>query len=138
MIILTQEQIQGIRAHGERLYPNECCGVILGLVTEDVREAADTLPVDNARADGEAYHRFVILPEDFMRAELAARARGLEIIGVYHSHPDHPAAPSAYDREHAWPFYSYIIVSVEKGKAADIKSFTLSGDRSLMEEEEIG
>ncbi|MDR3209580.1 MAG: M67 family metallopeptidase [Oscillospiraceae bacterium] len=138
MIQLAETAARLIRAQSERIYPDECCGVLLGTVLEDDdRSAAAALPIDNARRDGEAYHRFVIEPEDFLRAELAARARGLDVIGVYHSHPDHPAAPSDYDREHALPFYSYVIVAVAKGKSAELKSYTLSNDRKFMEEEQI-
>jgi proteasome lid subunit RPN8/RPN11 len=137
MIKLSSEHRRQISAEGQRTYPDECCGILLGLEADGVRDTADIRPIVNARDDGQSYHRFVISPEDYMRAELDARKRGLDVIGVYHSHPDHPAKPSDYDREHALPFYSYVIVSIHQGTAVDLKSFTLSADRESMEEEEI-
>jgi proteasome lid subunit RPN8/RPN11 len=138
MLTLSKKTEQAIRAEGERVYPNECCGVLLGETAEDGgRSVADILPVDNRRESEEQYHRFVITAEDFMRAEAAAAKRGLDVVGVYHSHPDHPAAPSDYDRTHALPFYSYIIVAVEKGSAGAFTSWELSPDRETFLQEEI-
>jgi proteasome lid subunit RPN8/RPN11 len=94
------------------------------------RRVTAIIGVENAREDGERYHRFVIEPEDFMRAEAEARRMGLDVLGFYHSHPDHPAEPSDYDREHAMPFYSYVIVSVEEGTASELTSWELAADRS--------
>ncbi|GHU87120.1 hypothetical protein FACS1894202_00720 [Clostridia bacterium] len=121
--------LSGIRREGENAYPNECCGFIF--------DNGELLPVVNAREASERYHRFVITAEDFMRAELEARRRKLDITGIYHSHPDHPAKPSDYDREHALPFYSYVIVSVENGAAGDVTSWKLSDDRQSFLQEEI-
>jgi proteasome lid subunit RPN8/RPN11 len=139
MIRLLKQYETAIRIEGEKSYPDECCGLILGIISNDgvERKVADILPVENARTDGEAYHRFVITPEDFLRAELIAASRGLDVIGVYHSHPDHPAEPSDYDLEHALPFYSYIIVKIDKGKSSDLTSWQLSPDRSRFDAEDI-
>jgi proteasome lid subunit RPN8/RPN11 len=124
-----------IRSEGERTYPNECCGILLGVLDDDgTRAVSEILPVDNAREEGEQYHRFVIEPEDFMRAEVSAGRRGLGVLGFYHSHPDHPARPSEYDREHALPFYSYVIVAVERGRAAELTSWELAPDRRFARE----
>jgi proteasome lid subunit RPN8/RPN11 len=139
MIELDAELGRSIKAEGEKSYPNECCGFVLGEIRDDGgRNAAALIPIVNAREAEEQYHRFKIEPEDFMRAEMEARSQGRDIIGFYHSHPDHPAEPSDYDREHALPFYSYLIVAVEKGKAGALTSWELaSTDRTVFTEEEI-
>jgi proteasome lid subunit RPN8/RPN11 len=148
MFKLNVEAEQRIRKEGEKAYPNECCGFLLGArgaegLSADGEKRADyVLTVENAREAGEQYHRFVITPEDFMRAEREAAKQGREIFGIYHSHPDHPAKPSDYDREHALPFYSYLILAVEAGRAGDLTSWELSndslgGDRNQFTEEEI-
>jgi proteasome lid subunit RPN8/RPN11 len=122
----------GVRAEGERAYPYECCGLVLGTLEGpegNARLAARLAPVDNSREGEARRRRFVIGPLDFLRAEREAAAAGLEVIGVYHSHPDHPAVPSDYDLSHALPFYSYLIVSVARGRSGDITSWRLSADR---------
>jgi proteasome lid subunit RPN8/RPN11 len=95
------------------------------------------MPIHNAREEAEQYHRFKIEPEDVMRAEKAARAQSRDVLGFYHSHPGHPARPSEYDRDNAVPFYSYIIVSVEKSGAAELTSWRLSDDRNEFLEEAV-
>jgi len=130
MLRLSSELERNIRTDGETAYPNECCGVLLGEVNDDgTKKARRTVTINNAREDGEQYHRFLITPEDMMKAEQTARAAKLEVIGFYHSHPDHPSAPSGYDKEHALPFYSYVIVSVDSGKARVLTSWELTDDR---------
>jgi proteasome lid subunit RPN8/RPN11 len=131
MISLPPDVISAITSEGERAYPNECCGVILGTDSgERGREAAYIFPVKNGRDQEEQYHRFEISPEDYMASEREAARQGLDVIGFYHSHPDHAASPSDYDREHAMPWYSYVIVAVERGRAGDVASWTLLPDRS--------
>jgi proteasome lid subunit RPN8/RPN11 len=139
MLKLSSGLERNIRTHGETAYPNECCGVLIGEVDNEgtVKTAKSTLTIDNAREDGEQYHRFLITPEDMLRAEQAARVMKLDIIGFYHSHPDHPSAPSGYDKDHALPFYSYVIVSVDKGKAQILTSWELTNDRTDFVQEEI-
>jgi proteasome lid subunit RPN8/RPN11 len=138
MLRLSSELEKNIRTHGEAVYPNECCGVLIGEVdNEGGKTVRSTLTIDNAREDGEQYHRFLITPEDMMKAEQMARARKLDVIGFYHSHPDHPSAPSGYDKDHALPFYSYVIVSVDKGKAQILTSWELKDDRTDFIQEEI-
>ena len=92
-------------------------------------------PIVNAREDGEQYHRFLITAEDMMQAELEARRLGLEIVGFYHSHPDHPAKPSDYDRDHALPFYSYIILRVAEGRPELMTSWRLRISREAFDPE---
>jgi proteasome lid subunit RPN8/RPN11 len=137
LLLLNAEAERRIREEGERAYPNECCGFLLGLQAGGVRRGDVILAVKNAREAGEQYHRFVITPEDFMRAEREAVKQGREIFGIYHSHPDHPARPSDYDRGHALPFYSYLILAVEAGRAEDLTSWRLAGDRNQFMEEDI-
>src|SRR6187551_2977568 len=111
-----------IEAEGEAGYPNEICGMLIG---RDVRDGNVTrrlverlVPGRNVFEADEQYHRFSIDPRQQMKAEREAEAEGKVVLGFYHSHPDHPARPSEYDREHAWPFYSYVIVAVESGRPA--------------------
>lgn len=137
MMLLKAEAEEGIRMEGEQAWPNECCGFLLGLLEGGEKRADRLLPVENSWEAGEQYHRFVIRAEDFMRAEGEARRQNREILGIYHSHPDHPARPSDYDREQALPFYSYVIVAVRKGKAAELTSWELTGNRERFLEEEV-
>jgi proteasome lid subunit RPN8/RPN11 len=138
MLRLSPNLEKNIRTHGETAYPNECCGVLIGEVDmEGVKTAVRTLTIDNAREYGEQYHRFLITPEDMLRAEQAAGAMNLDVIGFYHSHPDHPPEPSGYDKDHALPFYSYVIVSVDKGKAQILTSWELMDDRVDFIQEKI-
>jgi len=140
VVELGDEWEQAIRAEGEKAYPNECCGIMLGKAAESGpgrRKVERIIPIENSKEEAEQYHRFEIQPEDLMRAELAARKEGRDVLGFYHSHPDHPAEPSDFDREHALPFYSYIIVSVEKGRAGNLRSWELAPDRGKFLEEAI-
>jgi proteasome lid subunit RPN8/RPN11 len=138
MISINAEWDAAIRHEGEKAYPNECCGVLLGALLDDnSRRVENILPIDNKREEAEQYHRFEIQSEDYMRAEKIARSQGRDVLGFYHSHPDHPAKPSGFDQDHALPFYSYIIVAVEKGKAMDMTSWELTSDRTQFLEEEL-
>ena len=122
-----------IRAHGVATYPDECCGVLLGAGDGIV---TGTAPLDNT-TDLERRRRFLIGPDDYRRAEKQAAARGLDIVGFYHSHPDHPAEPSAFDLAHAWPNLSYAIVSIRGGVPRELRSWRLRADRSGYDEESI-
>ncbi|MDR0528570.1 MAG: M67 family metallopeptidase [Zoogloeaceae bacterium] len=138
MIRLSQSLADAIRAEGEKTYPHECCGAILGELDEmGHRVAHEILPIHNARETEEQYHRFRIEANDFLRTEEAARQKKFEVLGFYHSHPDHPARPSGYDQEYALPFYSYLIVSVAEGRAKNLTSWNLRADRSQFDEEII-
>jgi proteasome lid subunit RPN8/RPN11 len=129
MLLLSEEIAQGIRGFGARDYPNETCGAMLGLDREEGREVWELFPLTNRRDDSPR-NRFSITAEDFRAAERKASESGLEVVGWYHSHPDHPARPSDFDREHAWPWYSYVIVSVAAGQPGDMTSWLLADDRS--------
>lgn len=129
---LSGTLIEEIRRHGERAYPAECCGVLAGSAGA-AKEVSRLVPMTNRRTDDP--HRYLIAPDDLRKVEAGLRTDGLEVLGYYHSHPDHPAAPSAFDTEHAWPWYSYIIVRVERGRAAELTSWVLEDDRSAMRPE---
>src|SRR5579864_1059570 len=136
MLRLSEQIDREIREHGARDYPNETCGALLGRDSGEGREVRALYPLTNRRDDSPR-NRFSITPEDFREAERAAAKLGLELVGWYHSHPDHPARPSEFDREHAWPWYSYIIVAVAAGKPQDMTSWLLADDRSQFAPEEI-
>ena len=126
---VSETQLGTIHREGERAYPGECCGVLAGQPGE-IKQVRRLLPVMNRRADDP--HRYLIAPEDLQRVEAEVRQADLEVLGFYHSHPDHPAAPSSFDAEHAWPWYSYLIVRVDRGRAVEATSWQLAGDRSAM------
>src|SRR5436309_15494746 len=137
MIEIADEHLREIRAHGERDYPFECCGLLIGRFDGDSKVVVETYPISNAREEEAKRNRFLIRPEELMRGEKYARGKSLDVVGFYHSHPDDRAMPSQYDLEHAWPTYSYIVVAVEQGQAADLRSWELESDRSRFNEEEI-
>jgi proteasome lid subunit RPN8/RPN11 len=131
-----------IARHAEREYPRECCGLLVGRIEDGgrTRVVEVTYPVENTFEDeGERHHRMSISPLDYARAERTHAARGLGVVGNYHSHPDHPAVPSRFDLEHLapWPTMSYIVVSVIEGKTTDVRSWELAPDRSRFDEEEV-
>jgi proteasome lid subunit RPN8/RPN11 len=135
---LPKQQRNEIAAHGERDYPHECCGLLLGHFGDgDRKKVIETYPISNAREEAAKRNRFLIRPEELLRGEHYAAGKRLDVIGFYHSHPDHPAVPSGYDLEHAWPVYSYIVVAVAAGNAGDLRSWELEADRSKFSEEEI-
>lgn len=124
--------------HGEGGYPSEICGVLLGKEVDGKRTIRMLMPIENSFEEGEQYHRFLITPQAMMRAEKLARYERLDVLGVYHSHPNAPARPSEYDRDHAaWTSWSYVIVSVRDGKAGDVRAWKLREDRDGFDEEEI-
>ncbi len=137
MITLPKQQLAEIREHGVRDYPYECCGLLLGHYTAEGKVVTETYPISNAREESAKRNRFLITPEELMRGERYAASHDLEVVGFYHSHPDSPAVPSNYDLEHAWPTYSYIIVSTSADAATDLFSWEQQPDRSRFNEEEI-
>ncbi len=131
---LTAAVDAAIRAHGRDVFPRECCGALLGRDGQ-VREALEAWKVPSAAADG--VRRFLVEPDDYRAVEQRALAAGLDLLGFYHSHPDHPARPSQYDLDHAWPTMSYVIVSVIDGKDQALTSWRLRADRSAFDEERV-
>jgi proteasome lid subunit RPN8/RPN11 len=134
---LSNDQIDAIKSHGERTYREECGGLLLGVVEEGALSVREVLPLDNIRKDSR-HNRVELDPLAYARAEREAAKRGLGVWGYYHSHPDHPAVPSGYDLEHA-PFteWAYLIVSIRDGKAEDLRAWSLRGDRSQFDEEDL-
>ncbi|MCB9112587.1 MAG: M67 family metallopeptidase [Anaerolineales bacterium] len=130
---VTNKILEGIQQHIEAAYPDEGAGFLLGADGE-VREI---ISLPNAREDEARHNRFLITPEDYLKAEMKAMELGMDLIGVFHSHPDCPNVPSEYDREWAQPFFSYIISRVDKGKTVNHRSWRLVEDRTQYEEEEI-
>jgi proteasome lid subunit RPN8/RPN11 len=126
-----------IVAHLERAWPEEGCGVLLGRdEAGGARTVTRALPLANARAD-ERTRRYRIEPGQFLDAEHTARAQGLDVVGFFHSHPEHAARPSSFDLADAWPYYSYVIASVARGRVAAIRSWRLAADRSGFEPEAL-
>lgn len=136
---LPSDLLGEIRRHAAFTYPEECCGVLIGVPgnASAAHRVHRIVPSHNQREDGSRHHRFLIDPATILAAQKTARRDGLEIVGYYHSHPDHPSAPSEFDRDHAWPDTSYLIVSVAKGVAQDQRSWRLADDRSHFDEENV-
>lgn len=132
-IKISQTLIEKINIHVEAAYPEEGAGFLLG---KD-NEVKEILPLPNAREDEARHNRFLITPEDYLKAELKADELGIDLIGVFHSHPDCPNVPSEYDREWAQPYFSYVITRVDNGKSVSHRSWRLAEDRTKYEEEII-
>jgi len=133
MLAVNEMLIERINSHLEEAYPDEGAGFLLG----SGGEVKEIMPLPNAREDGTRHNRFLITPEDYLKAERKADELGLDLIGVFHSHPDCPNIPSEYDREWAQPFFSYIISRVDEGKTVSHRSWRLADDRTKYDEEEI-
>ena len=137
MITIAESLLREIRAHGVKDYPYECCGLLLGHYDPEGKVVTETYSISNAREESAKRNRFLIEPEELMRGERYARSKNIEVVGFYHSHPDSPARPSQYDLEHAWPTYSYIIVSTSEGHSGDLFSWEQEPDLSKFNPEEI-
>ena len=150
MLLISREQLGQLHRHALECYPEECCGLMLGFNRQDLAQVTELWPADNSwspdflesdsnlnlknRPDASRRNRFAIAPIEILRAQKSARAKGIEILGIYHSHPDHPAIPSEYDREIAWAVYSYVIMSVTSKEVIKTRSWKLKGDRQFREE----
>lgn len=139
------DHLQAIQAHAKQAYPNECCGLMLGRSDSQGKTLVDLRAVANtwneqvaedmgADASLTTARRYWIAPEEMLAAMRDARSRNLEIIGIYHSHPDHPAVPSECDRSNAWPQYSYLIISVKHGEAGEFYSWLLDDQHQFQSE----
>jgi proteasome lid subunit RPN8/RPN11 len=135
-IRLSNTLLAQIRDHAAREYPHECCGVLLGRMEGNTKTVYALRPMTNVHAETHE-RRYLIPPEEMFRLEQEARSGAFQILGFYHSHPDHPARPSEYDREWAWPWYSYIILSVVSGKPGELTCWTLDDDREAFSAETI-
>ena len=136
-INISAQILNDIQNHGERAYPEEGAGLMMGFEKDGKRIVTNLLILDNAREEGARHNRYMITAEDMLRAENEAERLGMSIIGIFHSHPDHPNQPSEFDREYAIPWYSYLITSVNAGKTSGSKSWRLADDRSTFVAEEI-
>jgi proteasome lid subunit RPN8/RPN11 len=137
IIKISVDIMEQIQSHGEKAYPEEGAGLMLGLEEQGTRIVQALLFLDNAREDGARYNRYLITADDMLQGEKEAAKQDLSIIGVFHSHPDHPNLPSEFDREYAIPWYSYLITSVNAGKAASSRSWRLEDDREGFLEEQV-
>ncbi len=136
MLQLTHTAFHKVKLHAMQTYPEECCGVMLGIEQNGRRYVHDLLEIRNRKEENRE-RRYLILPEEYKRAEDHAARVGLQILGLYHSHPDHPAEPSQLDLDFALPWFSYVIVCVEAGIPAAVRSWLLRDDRSAFDEEKI-
>jgi len=142
---IRNEVIGAVKVEAEAAYPYECCGFLLGSDANHAADAADAasrtveaiLAVKNEREGDPARRRFSIGPQDYLAAERKAEETGLDLVGIYHSHPDHPAVPSETDLAQAEPWYTYLIVTAERGAAGDVAAWRLAEDRSAFAPEEI-
>ena len=126
-----------ITAHLQAAYPNEGAGILIGLPDGAGKTVTAIQLFANKFESGEQFHRYLITAQDMLAGETAAERLGLDVVGIFHSHPDHPAQASDYDREYALPWYSYLIVSVQQGSAASARSWVLSDDRQKFGEEKV-
>ena len=135
-IVLTENIINDFLKHGQQDYPYECCGFILGNFIGQQSVGLEYIAVPNTKEENKE-RRFLIDPMAYQDAEDLADKKGLSIISIVHSHPDHPDKPSEFDRNHAWPGFSYIIISINKGNAVSYRSWQLNQDRTEFIEEKI-
>ena len=135
MLYLKPEHLERIKVIAEQTYPHECCGLLVGSAGAGCKRVSRVVEAQNQRSDSAA-NRYLIAPEFLLEWEKRLRGSPSQILGFFHSHPDVPARPSQYDRDHAWPWYSYLIASVRRGKTAEVLSWLLMEDRSSFEPEE--
>jgi proteasome lid subunit RPN8/RPN11 len=136
-LLIAEDLLQRIHAHGESAYPEEGAGLLLGRAGGGDTQVERLLEFANAREPSARHNRYLLTAEDYLRGEMEAARLDLEVIGVFHSHPDHPNRPSEFDREWAMPFLSYVITSVQSGRAVESRSWLLSQDRTQFTEEVI-
>lgn len=136
-LLIPKALLESIHQHGERAYPEEGAGFLLGKQDADTRQVKELIPLSNSREDDARHNRYLLTAKDMLHGETEAQKRGLDVVGVFHSHPDHPNQPSEFDREWALPWFSYLITSVANGQTAGSRSWRLEEDRSGFREEEI-
>jgi proteasome lid subunit RPN8/RPN11 len=137
MLEITQSVLNQIHAHGANAYPEEGAGFLLGKADGELRQVIAILGLSNAREDSARYNRYLLTARDYLRGEQEGERLGLDVLGVFHSHPDHPNQPSEYDREWAMPWFSYLITSVQAGRAVESRAWRLVEDRTAFVEEKI-
>lgn len=130
-VVLTDELVEAIRRHAEATYPEECCGFLVarqpGEDSPVTRRIVRVTPMEN-RMESARDRRFVIPPEELRRFEQSLEGTDEALVGFYHSHPDHPAVPSLFDQDHAWPWYTYLVLSVDHGRSAELGAFELDAE----------
>ena len=136
-LIIPQGVLDRIHQHGELAYPEEGAGLMLGEIKGHDHQVSEIIPLENVREAGARYDRYQLSPQDYLMGESEADRLGLEMVGVFHSHPDHPNQPSEFDRQWAWPNFSYLITSVVESKAVDSRSWRLNEDRAGFSEEDL-
>ncbi len=136
MIRLKSADIEKIKQIAQKTYPHECCGVMVGSVENGVKTVTELIPAENQRTDSPA-NRYLITPDLLNELEKKLKGTDRAIVGFFHSHPDVPARPSTYDQDHAWPWYSYVIVSVNRGQAGEVHNWKLRDDRSAFDAEKM-
>jgi proteasome lid subunit RPN8/RPN11 len=136
-LFIPQNVLDSIHEHGELSYPEEGAGLMLGETSGQNHRVREILPLENVREAGARNNRYQLSPQDYLLGEEQADRLDLEMIGVFHSHPDHPNRPSEFDRQWAWPNFSYLITSVVEGKAVESRSWRLIEDREAFSEEMI-
>jgi proteasome lid subunit RPN8/RPN11 len=145
-IVLDQQMFAEMHSHAASTYPEECCGLMFGRLSFEngsdknggaIKKVLRLRRMKNAFDPKERYHRYTIDPKEFLEAEKDADDKGDEIVGIYHSHPNAQARPSAFDRDHAWPTLSYVVIEVRESKALETRSWVLKDDRSEFLPEEI-
>jgi proteasome lid subunit RPN8/RPN11 len=136
-LVLSAELLDQIHAHGEAAYPEEGAGLMLGNLNGAERHVVRLVEFPNAREQSARHNRYLLTPHDYLHGEMEAARLGLDVLGVFHSHPDHPNRPSEFDREWAMPFLSYVITSVQDGQVVESRSWQLSEDRSHFTEEQM-
>ena len=136
-INITSRLLREIHVHGENAYPDEGAGLLLGSEKDGLRTVQKLLKLENAREKTARRNRYLINASDMLQGEKEAERLGLSIVGIFHSHPDHPNLPSEFDREWAIPWYSYLITSIQNAEALDSRCWRLLDDRSGFSPEEI-
>ncbi len=136
MITLNHTALHRIKVHAMQTYPEECCGALLGTHGGDAKTVCDVLEIKNTQNENRS-RRFLVTAQDYRWAEERAKQAGVSIVGFYHSHPDHPAEPSQFDLEHAMPWWSYVVVSVESKLPTVTRSWLLKDDRTRFSEEKV-
>jgi proteasome lid subunit RPN8/RPN11 len=136
-LIIPQSVLDRIHQHGEQAYPEEGAGLLLGKINGPAHQVSEILTLDNVREAGARHNRYQLSPQDYLMGEEEADRLGLEMVGVFHSHPDHPNLPSEFDRQWAWPNFSYLITSVVEGNAVNSRSWRLNEDRAAFSEEPL-
>lgn len=136
MLELDRELVDRMIAHAEEIYPRECCGLLVGRSAGGTRLATELHRTGNLNTE-RAHDRYILDPQDWQRIDAAARAKGLDIVGIYHTHPDHPSEPSKFDLDHAWEGYSYVVVEVARGRVASWRSWVKQDERFVQEESRV-